>query len=299
MFTRATLFCAFIFVHYAHAQYGGAGYAGYGNGMAGGDGGDGGGTGRKHIKLNLGIHVPNVVVKFPRIQMPRVTIKANFIKKPNAKPLELSLPPPPSISFGDDGSNGGGMNGGGGGGGDYGNGGYQQQYGGGYSGGGYGGGGHSQTALNLQKSIKIESENNGGYGNGYQQQSYGQDSSYGGGYQQQYDMPQYPQAYADSAPKPQTLGSIPYIEAKGSESKNLVQPSVAQPAPDSQANYPQLPPPMPFALPPPEALGLPPQPQPGPYGPPNFYTPPMHPAQFGMRLSPPSRQPNHSNKRKA
>ncbi|XP_027195896.2 uncharacterized protein LOC113790427 [Dermatophagoides pteronyssinus] len=63
---------------------------------------------QSRIKLNLGLHVPPIIVKLPRMEMPQLVIGANLIKNPKAKPLVLNMPPPPSISFGDSKYDGGG-----------------------------------------------------------------------------------------------------------------------------------------------------------------------------------------------
>ena len=51
----------------------------------------------------------------PRIELPQLSIGAHVVRKPNAKPITVQMPPLPSISFGD--GSGGGDGGGGGGGG--------------------------------------------------------------------------------------------------------------------------------------------------------------------------------------
>jgi hypothetical protein len=127
---------------------------------------------QKHIKLNFGIHVPPIVLKMPRMQMPQVTIKANFLKKPYAKPLEVELPPPPQISFGEPEHDKYGGGGGGYGGGGYG--GPSHEYGGG--GDSYG----AKSEVNLHKAVKIEQKDSGyGHGGGY---GGGYGEGYGGGH---------------------------------------------------------------------------------------------------------------------
>ncbi|KAH9407272.1 hypothetical protein TYRP_012822 [Tyrophagus putrescentiae] len=288
---------------FVHCQYGGGGGGGYGGGGGGGyGGGGGGGSGRKHIKLNFGIHVPPIVLKMPRMEVPQVSIKANFLRQPNAKPLELDLPPPPQISFGDNGDNGygggggGGYGGGGGGGYGGGGGGYSQpqmqygppmeQYGGGGGGGGgYGGGGYQQESpVNIQKTIKMVDEKYGGGGAGgysapvpqYGPPPQAQAAQDGGYY--------YPQGY-DSAPQQQGL---PYIEAKGAGSSHIPQ-AATPPQQQQQPSFgpappgPQGPPAAAFGGPPQHFPGpqfMPPPPMPGghpfmpPPGPPGPTTPP-------------------------
>ncbi|KPM10107.1 hypothetical protein QR98_0086570, partial [Sarcoptes scabiei] len=80
------------------AQYGGGG-GGSGYGM------EAYGTqpdAPRQVKLNLGLHVPPIIFKMPRMTMPQMTIRANFIRQPYAKPLEINMPPAPQIQFGDD-----------------------------------------------------------------------------------------------------------------------------------------------------------------------------------------------------
>ncbi|KAH9529875.1 uncharacterized protein LOC124491529 [Dermatophagoides farinae] len=97
---------------------------------------------QSRIKLNLGLHVPPIIVKLPRMEMPQLVIGANLIKNPKAKPLVLNMPPPPSISFGDSKYDGGA----------YGHAGYS----GGYQ---YAASGSAQT-----ENVKTSPSNNNEYG---------------------------------------------------------------------------------------------------------------------------------------
>ncbi len=171
---------------------------------------------QRHIKLNFGIHVPPIVLKMPRMQMPQVTIKANFLKKPYAKPLEVELPPPPQISFGEpEHDNYGGGGGGYGGGGGHGGGGYGgHEYGGGggpyISGDSYG----AKSEVNLHKTIKIEQKDNGyghggGYGGGHGGGHGG--GGYGGGHGPHYSPPHddYGKAYNAAPHYSARIGDAP------------------------------------------------------------------------------------------
>lgn len=214
-----------VLVHVVVGQYGGGG--GYGKGGGGGEGGSGM---RQHIKLNLGIHVPPIVLKMPRIQMPKMTIKANFIKQPYAKPLELALPPPPSITFGDSG--------------------------------GYGKGYGPPPDANLHKVIKVEG---GGGGGG----KYGGGGGGGGGY----PAPPPPYGgmdhssghYAASAPQPNSLSNLPYLEAKTTAASKNVAAKVEAPAAPAPPGYMPFGEQAPMMLPPPPPFGMPP------------FMPPMYP----------------------
>ncbi|XP_054164773.1 heterogeneous nuclear ribonucleoprotein U-like protein 1 [Oppia nitens] len=227
-------------------EYGGGGYGGYPEKQ-------------RHIKLNFGIHVPPIVLKMPRMNMPQVTIKANFLKKPYAKPLEVNLPPPPQISFGEPesyssygGGGGGGSSGGyGGSGGSYGN----DQYG-------------SKPEVNFHKTIKVEQGESGGYGG--HGESYGGSSNYGSyGPPPPPELPGY-QGYT-GGPQP--------VDAYGNpvKGKYSAPPQYSPPnsppnynPPNTPANYPN-PPSSPYG-PPPPGYGAPP---PG-YGapPPGYGAPP-------------------------
>lgn len=96
---------------------------------------------QSRIKLNLGLHVPPIVVKLPRLELPQLTIGANLIKRPDAKPLTIQLPPLPQLSFGDSGGGGGG----------YGGAATYTQGGGGYEGDQF-----SSGTQNHQKAVRME-----------------------------------------------------------------------------------------------------------------------------------------------
>lgn len=216
---------------------------------------------QSRIKLNLGLHVPPIIVKLPRFEMPQLVIGANLIKNPKAKPLVLNMPPPPSISFGE---------------------GYSSKsYGSSY---GYAASSSQthQTATPNEYNVDLKPFSSESYQMAQlpppktqvppMQPSYYQQQPYQQQYQQQYQQPYQQPAQQYQAPATgfgiQLQSQAEYPMGYDNSRASITAPQPApQYAPPQQQNYQPMPypPQMMMPPPPPEMMAFPPPPPPAPF----------------------------------